>query len=202
MGHAVRAPAGRAWAGRGDPERPGHIRLGGRVQSVRRARRRPGHVAVDPRAAVARRRGRTIGPSYVGFVQWAIADARDLAAMSIHVSASQFYDQTYTGGSLSLDTLASWMVILAAQESRAAPLAINRGLRGLRTTLAELPLGDLDERATGGRCRGSSRRSATLTAPAPTGRPEILSDRARRHRRGVVRRRVVRHPAAVDARRL
>jgi putative CocE/NonD family hydrolase len=94
----------------------------------------------------------TIGPSYVGFVQWAVADSpeADLAAMSIHVSASQFYDQTYTGGSLSLDTLASWMVILAAQEGRAAPLAINRGLRGLRATLAELPLGDLDERATGG----------------------------------------------------
>src|ERR1700761_950590 len=65
----------------------------------------------------------TIGPSYVGVVQWAIA--HDLQSMSIHVSASQFYDQTYTGGSLSLDTLASWMVILAAQESRAAPLAIN-----------------------------------------------------------------------------
>ncbi|HEY5430941.1 MAG TPA: CocE/NonD family hydrolase, partial [Solirubrobacteraceae bacterium] len=38
-----------------------------------------------------------IGPSYLGFVQWAIAaEAGDeLAAMSIHVSASQFYGQTY-----------------------------------------------------------------------------------------------------------
>ena len=85
--------------------------------------------------------------------------------MSIHVSASQFYDQTYTGGSLSLETLASWMVILAAQESRAAPLAINRALRGLRTTLAELPLGDLDERATGGAgAVVQARRSGTPTA--------------------------------------
>lgn len=93
----------------------------------------------------------TFGPSYLGFVQWAVAgqpDA-DVAALSIQVSASQFYDQTYTGGSLSLETLGSWMVLLAAQESRLAPLAINRALRGLAKLWAELPLGDLDERATG-----------------------------------------------------
>jgi putative CocE/NonD family hydrolase len=94
----------------------------------------------------------TFGPSYLGFVQWAVAGApdADLAALSIQVSASQFYDQTYTGGSLSLETLGSWLVLLAAQESRLAPLAINRALRGLAKLWAELPLGDLDERATGG----------------------------------------------------
>lgn len=92
-----------------------------------------------------------IGPSYIGFVQWAVAGqpGADLAAMSIHVSASQFYDQTYAGGSLSLETLASWMVLIAAQESRLAPVAINRALRSLPSRLVELPLGDLDERATG-----------------------------------------------------
>jgi putative CocE/NonD family hydrolase len=95
----------------------------------------------------------TIGPSYLGFVQWAMAagdpEAADLAAMSVHVSASQFFDQTYSGGSLSLETLASWMVIIAAQESRLGFVAIERGLRGLRALLEDLPLGDLDERATG-----------------------------------------------------
>jgi hypothetical protein len=94
----------------------------------------------------------TFGPSYLGFVQWAIAAQPDaeLSALSIQVSASEFYDQTYTGGSLSLETLGSWMVLLAAQESRLAPLAISRALRGLAKLWAELPLGDLDERATGG----------------------------------------------------
>jgi putative CocE/NonD family hydrolase len=93
----------------------------------------------------------TFGPSYLGFVQWAVAAEPDaeLAAMSIQVSASQFYDQTYTGGSLSLETLGSWMVLLAAQESRLAPLAINRALRGRAKLWSDLPLGDLDERATG-----------------------------------------------------
>ncbi|HEY5429805.1 MAG TPA: CocE/NonD family hydrolase, partial [Solirubrobacteraceae bacterium] len=92
-----------------------------------------------------------IGPSYLGFVQWAIAaEAGDeLAAMSIHVSASQFYGQTYAGASLSLANVAAWMVIIAAQERRLGPVAIGRGLRALPALMSELPLADLDERATG-----------------------------------------------------
>ncbi len=93
----------------------------------------------------------TIGPSYLGLVQWAVsADAGDeLAAMSIHVSASQFHGQTYAGNSLSLETAASWMVMVAQQERRLAPLAIARSLRGLGKLLAVVPVTDLDERATG-----------------------------------------------------
>jgi putative CocE/NonD family hydrolase len=93
----------------------------------------------------------TFGPSYLGLVQWALAaDAgEDLAAMAIQVSASQFFDQTYAGGGMSLETAASWMALMTAQESRLAPLAINRAVRGLAAAMSELPLGDLDERATG-----------------------------------------------------
>ncbi|HEY3727734.1 MAG TPA: CocE/NonD family hydrolase [Solirubrobacteraceae bacterium] len=92
-----------------------------------------------------------MGPSYLGLVQWAVApDAGDdLAALAIQVSASEFYDQTYAGGSLSLETIGSWMALVAAQESRLAPVAINRALRKLESTLGELPLAELDERATG-----------------------------------------------------
>ncbi len=92
-----------------------------------------------------------MGPSYLGLVQWAAApDAGDdLAALAIQVSASQFYGQTYAGGSLSLENAGSWMVLVQAQEGRFALLAINRALRGLRALLDDLPLGDLDERATG-----------------------------------------------------
>jgi putative CocE/NonD family hydrolase len=93
----------------------------------------------------------TIGPSYLGLVQWAIApDAGDdLAALSIQVSASQFHGQTYAGGSLSLETSASWLVLVAEQERRFAPLATVRALRRLPALLGELPLADLDLRATG-----------------------------------------------------
>jgi uncharacterized protein len=92
-----------------------------------------------------------IGPSYLGLVQWAVAPqaGEDLAALAIQVSASQFHGQTYAGGSLSLETVASWLVLVAAQERRLAPLAMVRGLRRLPALFSEQPLADLDERATG-----------------------------------------------------
>ncbi len=92
-----------------------------------------------------------IGPSYLGLVQWAVAPeaGEDLAALAIQVSASQFHGQSWAGGSLSLETAASWMVIVAAQERRIAPVAIARALRGLPALFAELPVAEFDERATG-----------------------------------------------------
>jgi uncharacterized protein len=92
-----------------------------------------------------------IGPSYLGLVQWAVAadpDA-DLGALSIQVSASQFHAQTYAGGSLSLETAASWLVLVADQERRFAPIVIARALRRLPTLFSEIPLSNLDELATG-----------------------------------------------------
>jgi uncharacterized protein len=91
------------------------------------------------------------GPSYLGLVQWAVApDAGDdLAALAIQVSASQFHGQTYAGGSLSLETSASWLVLVAEQERRFAPLAMIRALRRLPGQLADASLGDLDLRLTG-----------------------------------------------------
>ena len=69
----------------------------------------------------------TIGPSYLGLVQWAIAQPAgdELAAMAIQVSASQFYDETYAGGSVSLETVASWLVLVAFQERRLAPVLLS-----------------------------------------------------------------------------
>jgi putative CocE/NonD family hydrolase len=92
-----------------------------------------------------------VGPSYMGLVQWAVApDAgEDLAALAIQVSASQFHGQAYASGSLSLESTVSWLVLVAAQERRLAPLAMARALRRLPALFSELPLGELDERATG-----------------------------------------------------
>jgi hypothetical protein len=94
----------------------------------------------------------TFGPSYLGFVQWALAadEPEDLAALAIQVSASEFHSQTYAGGSISLETIASWMAIVAVQERWLAPLAVNRALRSLGGLLHEHPLIGLDEVATGG----------------------------------------------------
>jgi putative CocE/NonD family hydrolase len=92
-----------------------------------------------------------IGASYLGLVQWAVAaDAgEDLAALAIQVSASQFYGQAYAGGSFSLETAAQWLVLVAAQERRLAPLTIVRALRRLPVLLAQLPFAEIDARATG-----------------------------------------------------
>ncbi len=92
-----------------------------------------------------------IGPSYLGLVQWAVAPEAgdDLTALAIQVSASQFHGQTYAGGSLSLESAASWLVLIAAQQRHFAPLAMARALRRLPAQLSEFPLIDLDERATG-----------------------------------------------------
>jgi len=93
----------------------------------------------------------TTGASYLGLVQWALApDAGPvLGAMALSVTASQFHGQAYAGGSMSLETTASWLVLVAAQERRLAPVHMLRGLRRLPVLLDELPLGDLDERASG-----------------------------------------------------
>ena len=90
----------------------------------------------------------TTGPSYMGIVQWAIADEVDALALS--VTASQFRGMSYGSGTLSLDTALSWLLILQVQERRTGLLL---ALRGLRRTLPgvyeELPLGDLDRLAFG-----------------------------------------------------
>jgi putative CocE/NonD family hydrolase len=93
----------------------------------------------------------TFGPSYLGLVQWAVApDAGpDLAALAIQVSASQFHGPTYAGGSLSLETSASWLALVAAQQRRLAPLAVARALRRLPSVFSVVPLSNLDEVATG-----------------------------------------------------
>ena len=92
-----------------------------------------------------------VGPSYLGLVQWAAAPEAgdDIAALAIQVSASQFHGQTYPGGSMALETSASWIALMAVQERRLAPVAIARAIARLSKRLHELPLADLDTLATG-----------------------------------------------------
>jgi uncharacterized protein len=95
----------------------------------------------------------TYGPSYVGFAQWALAaDAgTQLRAMATIVTASQFRDATYPGGSFSLDTVLTWAALIDAQDGpRLANLVeLLRGQPRLHRGLAHLPLGEADAVATG-----------------------------------------------------
>lgn len=92
----------------------------------------------------------TNGPSYLGLVQWAIAhDAgADIQAMAIQVSASNFHDRTYAGGSFGLDNALSWTHMMAFQEKRSffSQMGARRKLQPL---FAHLPLHDLDQLAIG-----------------------------------------------------
>ena len=91
-----------------------------------------------------------IGPSYMGLVQWAVADALDALAPS--VTASQFRGMALGAGSVPLDAAMSWMLLLQVQERRLAPLLLAHGLsRTLPGVYAEaMPIADLDERVFGG----------------------------------------------------
>ena len=60
----------------------------------------------------------TLGTSYLGFVQWAIAgeDVPEWKAMSATLSPQSFYEAAYTGGSFALDTCLAWAFSVASQE--------------------------------------------------------------------------------------
>ncbi len=84
------------------------------------------------------------GPSYMGIVQWAVADQLDALAPS--VTASQFRGMTYGSGTLSLASAMSWMLVLEAQERRLGPLLIAHGLRRTLPRLYhQTPIADLGE---------------------------------------------------------
>src|SRR5947209_5196873 len=71
--------------------------------------------------------------------------------MAIIVTASDFEDSTYAGGSFALDTVLTWATLMHAQRgSRLANfLELRRGQPRLHRGLAHLPLGEADLVATG-----------------------------------------------------
>lgn len=91
------------------------------------------------------------GPSYMGLTQWAVArDAGEvLRAIAPSITASQFHGQAYGGGSISLETAVSWLVMVAAQQRRLGTVRMVHGLRRLPRLWDVLPLGDLPAAATG-----------------------------------------------------
>jgi uncharacterized protein len=122
------------------------------------------HERADGLATVAWMRGQpwfsgalaTLGPSYLGFVQWAIAARTpELKAMSVQVSSSEMRSAIHAGGSFWLATALGWMFLVAQQERSLlhALLAPFRAVGLIREVALRLPLSALDE--------------ATIAAPAP-----------------------------------
>jgi hypothetical protein len=93
----------------------------------------------------------TVGPSYLGMTQWAIAaDAGpDLKAIAAQVTSADFRSPFYAGESFYLETALGWVDQVARQEQPLAVIRQSRAERKIRPLLDRLPLRDLDKLATG-----------------------------------------------------
>src|SRR5262245_30756058 len=92
------------------------------------------------------------GPSYMGYVQWAIADtAPDVKAMIPQVTEAALTLEFFRPDGLSLETPFNWAAMVAGQERRGA--MVRQGVSGRRwkRALGTLPLGEADVAAVGRR---------------------------------------------------
>lgn len=93
------------------------------------------------------------GPSYLGYVQWAVAAEAgpELKALSMQVTASSFHDAINIGGAFALEPTLTWVDLTTRTKSSLSGLAA--GLisprRARRAALSGRPLGELDALATG-----------------------------------------------------
>ena len=96
------------------------------------------------------------GPSYLGDVQWAVADTAGpaLQACCTHVAYSNLAAHWFESGTFALGTAIEWTTRLYEQERtgwrRVAALAVPL-LRRIDRVIDTLPLADLDERVVGAR---------------------------------------------------
>lgn len=100
----------------------------------------------------------TFGPSYLGYVQWAVAAAAgpEVKAMAMQATTSDFALMTYAGDSLALENALSWTSLMTTLKKRFAflrlILARLSGSPPVRPAQwSNLPLGSMDEKAVGER---------------------------------------------------
>jgi len=89
----------------------------------------------------------TYGSSYVGFTQWAIAEqaGTGIDGMVLHVTLSNFRNETLAGGGFTLEGSLGWTQLIRS-------MAKGKGMRGAKVPpdlFSHLPLGDLDRKAAG-----------------------------------------------------
>ena len=75
----------------------------------------------------------TVGPSYLGFVQWALLvdPPPELAAVIIQVGPHDFFDAVYAGGAFALNDFLGWTELVSGQEQTGF---VRRPLRALAAT--------------------------------------------------------------------
>ena len=94
----------------------------------------------------------TFGPSYLSFVQWALASTRppQLRAMAIQIMSADRSRSYYPGGAFALDNSLTWTYLMAHEEDGLGALVAQaRQRRVLAPVFQQLPLRDLDVVAVG-----------------------------------------------------
>jgi putative CocE/NonD family hydrolase len=93
----------------------------------------------------------TLGPSYLGLTQWAIASEPSLRAMALSVTTSNIRHLFLPGGSFALETALSWAAGVEKQELKglARLRAMSSAAQRLKAGYATVPLGEADVAAAG-----------------------------------------------------
>jgi uncharacterized protein len=95
------------------------------------------------------------GPSYLGYVQWAVADAApNLRALCPQVTTASIASHWYAGGSLALDDASNWSMMVASQGTHRFEWLegiVRTVPRRVARAQLHLPLVDLDEQVLGHR---------------------------------------------------
>lgn len=95
----------------------------------------------------------TVGPSYLGLVQWAIAAQAGplLKAMGVQITSSEFRSLIYPGESFGLDTSLTWIQLMAHQEDSVLSrlLKTRRRAQDLQAAVRHLPLREADRIVAG-----------------------------------------------------
>ncbi len=93
------------------------------------------------------------GPSYLGYVQWAVAAEAgpELRALSMQVTASQFREAINVGGTFALESTLIWVDLTARLKSPLSGLTTGffSPRRARRAALSGRPIAELDRLATG-----------------------------------------------------
>lgn len=92
------------------------------------------------------------GPSYTGFVQWAIAAdcPEEIGALSLVAAASRPRDMIYAGGGFALRAMLAWTHLVGGQAKGLSDTRIMIGrARKLRQACQRVPLGEADRAVLG-----------------------------------------------------
>jgi len=97
----------------------------------------------------------TVGPSYLGYVQWGLLmdPPPELAAAIIQVGPHDFHDAVYAGGAFALNDFLGWTDLVSHQERTGLIGAQLRALTATRrqsSAMAHLPVADAAEKLAAG----------------------------------------------------